>query len=134
MGEYGQFEVRSARGRTLEREYVEGIYWDAGLISRLFLEEGTAGRLEFENPSILICDFDLEDPTSLAPFLNELVQNGISQLVIVAARLSEAMIGYLYRVNRESGKWTTDGSDSGVASGTTTYTVACSGRTTPAGK
>lgn len=104
VGEYGQFEVRAGRGRDLEREYVEGIYWNSGLISRYFFEEGAAGSLEFENPSILVSDFSLEDPADLAPLLNLLAQHGVGQLVIVAAKLSEAVTGYLYRVNRESGK------------------------------
>lgn len=104
LGEYGQFEVRSSRGRNLEREYVEGIYWDAGLISRYFLPDEPAGRVEFENSALLISDFSIDDPEDLAELLNGLVQKGVDRLVIVAHRLSEPVIGYLYRINHESGQ------------------------------
>jgi hypothetical protein len=32
IGEYGHLEIRSGRSRELEREYVEGMYWDGGVI------------------------------------------------------------------------------------------------------
>ncbi len=103
LGEYGQFEVRSSRGRNLEREYVEGIYWDAGLISRYFLPDEPTARVEFENSALLISDFSIEDPEDLAALLNGLVQKGIDRLVIVARHLSEPVTGYLYRINHEFG-------------------------------
>ena len=102
IGEYGQFEVRSSRGRELEREYVEGIYWDAGLVSRLFLSENTSEKIEFENAAVLLSDFVIEDAEDLVPIFENLMRNDIDRLIIVASRLSEAVIGYLYRLNHAS--------------------------------
>lgn len=101
IGEYGQFEVRSSRGRELEREYVEGIYWDAGLVSRMFLPE-SALKIEFENSAILLSNFEIEDAEDLVPIFESLIQKGTQRLIIVASRLSDAVIGYLFRLNRAS--------------------------------
>ena len=79
IGEYGQFEVRSSRGRELEREYVEGIYWDAGLVSRLFLPENTSQKIEFENAAVLLSDFVIEDAEDLVPIFENLMRNGIDR-------------------------------------------------------
>ena len=102
IGEYGQMEVRSSRGRELEREYIEGIYWETGLVSRLFLTEGTTQEIEFENVAVLISDLVIEDAEELVPIFEELVQKGTHRLIIVASRLSEGVIGYLYRLNHAS--------------------------------
>lgn len=109
IGEYGQLEVRSSRGRELEREYVEGIYWDAGLLSRLFLPDGSTRRdaqssfrVEYENAAVLLSDFDIDDAEDLVPILEGLVQQGSQRLIIVARHMSEAVIGYLYRLNHTS--------------------------------
>jgi len=104
IGEYGRFEVHSGQGRELEREYVEGVYWDAGLISRVFLPEDAPRQVEFENAAVLISDFDIKDAEDLVPILEELMHNGTNHLIIVASRLSEAVIGYLYRLNHTSGR------------------------------
>ncbi|MCP4638822.1 MAG: hypothetical protein GY851_00240, partial [bacterium] len=34
VGEYGRLEIRSGRSREIEREYVEGMYWKSGVVSR----------------------------------------------------------------------------------------------------
>ncbi len=102
IGEYGQLEVRSSHGRELEREYVEGMYWDSGLLSRLFLPENASLNLVFENAAVLISDFDIEVADDLVPILEDLVQKGTDRLIIIARRLSEATTGYLYRLNHAS--------------------------------
>jgi len=104
IGEYGQLEVRSSRGRELEREYIEGIYWDGGLLSRLFLPEDAAQKVEFENAALLLSDFDIDDAEELVPILEGLVQKGSDRLIIVARHLSEAVTGYLYQLNHAAGR------------------------------
>ncbi len=69
VGAYGRLEIRAGRSRELEREYVEGMYWDWGLCSREMVVDHSRLRTEFENPAILISDLEIDDPEQLLPAL-----------------------------------------------------------------
>jgi len=103
IGEYGWLEIRPGRGRELEREYVEGIYWEGGVLSRQMLADQPALRMEMENAAILISDLEVEDPRQLLPAMTAALQAGIRSLLIVAGRLSDSAIGLL-QANRDPAK------------------------------
>jgi chaperonin GroEL len=95
VGEYGRLEIRSGRSREIEREYVEGMYWNKGVVSREMLADRVKFRTELENPAILISDLSIEDPRQLLPLLERLIQAEIRSLLIVAHTISPAVIGFL---------------------------------------
>jgi chaperonin GroEL len=95
IGEYGRLEIRAGRGRELEREYVEGMYWERGLASREMITDHTRVRTEFENAAILISDLDIEQPQQLFPALELALRAKIGALLIVANKLSDNAIGFL---------------------------------------
>ncbi len=109
IGEYGRLELREGRGFEPEREYVEGIYWDGGLLSRAMMApmprtvampgsrptDKTVLRAETENPAILLTNFDIQNPEDLIPVLRTAVAAGHKALVIVARNLSEAAVSLL---------------------------------------
>jgi chaperonin GroEL len=95
VGEYGRLEIRSGRSREIEREYVEGMYWNKGVVSREMLADRVKFRTELENPAILISDLSIEDPHQLLPLLERLIQAEIRSLLIVATTISPAVIGFL---------------------------------------
>lgn len=95
VGAYGRLEIRAGRSRELEREYVEGMYWDWGLCSREMVVDHSRLRTEFENPAILISDLEIDDPEQLLPALEVALRAEIPALVIVAGRLSDRAIGFL---------------------------------------
>ena len=95
VGAYGRLEIRAGQSRELEREYVEGLYWDWGLYSREMVVDHSRLRTEFENPAILISDLEIEDPEQLLPALEVALRAEIPSLVIVAGRLSDRAIGFL---------------------------------------
>jgi len=95
VGEYGRLEIRSGRGRELEREYVEGMYWERGLVSREMITDQQRVRTEFENGAILISDLDIEEPRQLLPALEVALRSDIHALLIVAGKLSDRVIGFL---------------------------------------
>ena len=99
IGEYGQLDIQPGRGRELEREYVEGIHWDAGLLSRYFLLEDSNQQVELENAYLLMTDFEIDDAQALVPVLEQVAQSDSPSLMIVARKLSEQALGYLYQVN-----------------------------------
>lgn len=103
IGEYGWFEVRTGRGRDLEREYVEGVYWEGGALSWRMLDDQPKARAELAAPAIFISDIEFETPEQLAPVLRAAAQAGHKALVIVASKISDRALSLLL-VNRSVGQ------------------------------
>jgi len=95
IGEYGRLEIRPGRGREDEREYVEGMYWERGLVSREMITNQQQLRAEFQDGAILISNLDIKEPQHIFPALEVALRNNIRTLLIVAGEISEAAIGFL---------------------------------------
>jgi chaperonin GroEL len=95
IGDWGQLEIRTGHGRALEREYVEGMYWDGGLLSRLTTTAGPEATLYFPEAAILIGDLAIEDEAQLVPVLELARGQGFQSLVVVASRLSDPALALL---------------------------------------
>jgi chaperonin GroEL len=104
IGEYGRLEVRSGRTRDIEREYVEGMYWERGLVSREMITDRQRLRAEFENAAILISDLAIEEAEQLYPALELAIRSNIPALLIVAGKMSDKVIGFLL-ANRKPEKF-----------------------------
>ena len=102
IGEYGRLEIRSGRSRELEREYVEGMYWERGVVSREMITDHTRLRTEMENATILISDLEIEDPHQLLPVIAMTMEANIGALLIVAGKLSGSAIALLLANNKKS--------------------------------
>jgi chaperonin GroEL len=105
IGQYGQLDIRSGRSRELEREYVEGMYWDGGLLSREMITDHAKLRTEMHNAAILISDLALEDPRQLVPGLEMANGAGIRALLILATQLSSSVTALLLSASREPEKF-----------------------------
>lgn len=103
IGEYGRLEIRKGKGRGYEREYVEGMYWSGGLLSRTLITDIERQRTELQNAAILMTDLDIEDPRDLIPAYTACVRSGVEDLAIIARRMSDVAIGMMV-LNREKGK------------------------------
>jgi chaperonin GroEL len=102
IGEYGRLEIRDGRSRDLEREYVEGIYWDSGLVSREMINDFTTMRGQFEDAAVAITDMEIQEPEDLVPLLQLAVENGIKKVLLVSVGISDRAMGILLtRANRE---------------------------------
>jgi chaperonin GroEL len=95
IGAYGRLEVRSNRSHELEREYIEGIYWDSGIVSRAMFTDQTNLRAELQDATVLITDMDVEDPRDLIPVLTVLAKAKARAVLLVVKRLSDLTIGFL---------------------------------------
>jgi chaperonin GroEL len=102
IGAYGRLELRSANGREIEREYVEGMYWDSALLSRTMINNQARQRADLENLAVVATDLDIEDPREMAALLNYCMTSGIERLLIVARKLSDPVLAML-AINREKG-------------------------------
>jgi chaperonin GroEL len=92
IGEYGRLEVRPGRGLETDREYVEGMYWDRGVVSRKMLDPKKDYRIEMQKTAIVISDFTIEDPRQLHPVVELARKLNIRSLLIVAKEFSDSTI------------------------------------------
>lgn len=95
IGEYGRLETRSGRSLALEREYVEGMYWKGGLLSRQMVTDPARVRADLEEPAILISDIELKDPRQLLPAMTLAVQAKFKNMMVVVRSISDLTIGLL---------------------------------------
>jgi len=101
IGEHGHLEFRSGRTQELEREYVEGTYWDGGILSREMITDHAKLRAAMTNASVLISDLDLKDPRELLPVLEMAKRAGVRALLIVANKLTDMVTALLLSASRE---------------------------------
>lgn len=102
VGEYGRLEVRRGRSRSVEREYVEGMYWEEGVISRNMLFNIDKMRTDLTSTAVLISDLAIEDPRPLARIVEWAMENEPSSLLVIARELSKRGIALLLRASEAS--------------------------------
>jgi chaperonin GroEL len=96
-------ELRSANGRELEREYVEGMYWDSALLARAMINNPQQQRADLENLAVIATDLAIEDPYDMVPLLITAVNAGFEKLLVIASKLSDPVLALL-ALNREKGR------------------------------
>ncbi len=101
IGEYGRLEIREDSGRGLEREYVEGMYWEKGLLSRELVSDWTRVRSELEDAAVFISDLNLREPEDLLPILVCALRNERRRLLIIANEISDSAMSLLLANNRK---------------------------------
>ena len=85
----------------LEREYIEGTFWNlSGWFSRHLVAEPLYGRTLFENAAILISDMAIREPEQILGVLEKCCKGGVKRLVILAAEFGERAIGLLANNNK----------------------------------
>lgn len=91
LGPNGTITV--ADGKTLETEveYVEGLKWDRGYISPYFVTDTKTGKVEIENPLILLVDKKISSVQSVLTFLEHAVQNSRPLLIVAEDIESEVL-------------------------------------------
>jgi chaperonin GroEL len=95
IGEHGRLEIKDGHSRELEREYVDGMYWDSGALSPHMLPDGANQTTNLEEAAILLTDLEIDDPYELVPILEMVIQADLHSLVVVARRLSTQAIALL---------------------------------------
>jgi chaperonin GroEL len=95
IGEYGRLDIRTGRGREMEREYVEGIYWKGAILSRLMISDEKRLRTDLENAVIVLSDLDVQEPRDLITPLSIAIQGGHKAMLLVVKRLSDAALSLL---------------------------------------
>jgi chaperonin GroEL len=98
--EDGTLDIQPGRGRSLDREYVEGSYWPGGIHSREMIKDHSR-MARVQNAAIFISDLEITDPHQLVPVVMAAGRKGLPSLLIMARSLSESALALLL-ANRDS--------------------------------
>jgi chaperonin GroEL len=102
IGEYGRLEIRAGQGRTMQREYVEGMYWHGPIFSREMIQDPLTGRTKLEDTAILMSDLEITDPQIMLRILETAVAANIKSLLLVARTISEQNLAILLLKSNQS--------------------------------
>jgi chaperonin GroEL len=95
IGEYGRLEIRPGRGRELEHEYIDGMYWDGGWLSRLMVTDQQRFRAQLEDASVLISDLEIDALDELISLLEVCVSAGVRSLLLIANKITDRALSVL---------------------------------------
>ena len=102
VGAYGELDIRQGSALELSRDYVEGMYWEGGLLSRSMADDEIRYRSDTTNASILISDLEIKSPQELLPLMEMAVQAKIDTLWLVVKSISDPAISItLNKANRK---------------------------------
>lgn len=100
IGEYGILDIRSGRSRSVEREYIEGAYWPAALLSKNMVTQAKP-KIELKDAAILISDLVLDDIQKIMTVLASAKEAGAEKLLLIASQCSDAVLGLLHQFNQK---------------------------------
>jgi chaperonin GroEL len=102
VGKDGVITVEESKTLKLEVEYTEGMLFDRGYISPYFITNTERMLAEVEEPYILITEKKISSIQDMLPVLEQLIQSGRKELVIIAEDVDGEALGTLV-VNRLRG-------------------------------
>jgi chaperonin GroEL len=95
VGKDGVITVEESKTLKLEVEYTEGMQFDRGYISPYFITNPERMVAEVDEPYILITDKKISAVSDFLPVLENLVQTGKKELVIIAEDVDGEALGTL---------------------------------------
>ena len=100
VGPYGLVDIRSGQSREMGREYVEGSYWESGVLSQKMLTGWPDLKVELPEVAILITDLAIEKPQEPLLALNTAVKAGYKNLMIIATKVPDKAVGLLQNADK----------------------------------
>jgi chaperonin GroEL len=95
VGKDGVITVEESKTLKLEVEFTEGMLFDRGYISPYFVSNMERMLAEVEEPYILITEKKISTIDDLLPILEQLIQSGSKELVIIAEDVDGEALGTL---------------------------------------
>src|SRR5436190_11861860 len=102
VGKDGVITVEESRGLQFETDFVEGMQFDRGYISPYFVSNPDRMVAELDEPYILITEKKLSAIADIVPVLENLIQQGRKNLVILAEEVEGEALATLV-VNKMRG-------------------------------
>ncbi len=111
IGSHGHLDIVKGKRKSLEREYVEGSYWDSGWLSSRMITDPDRRVANVYNAALLLTNIKLsdQDVPKLAELVDMVMKHGRDSLVIVAPSVSDRVVGLLLLNGneKENGKFAT---------------------------
>ena len=95
MGAHGQLDIRSAYGRDIGWQYVDGAYWERGIETTGMLAGEEFGRAVAADAAVLISDLKLDEPRALLPLVVGVMRAGHRGLLLIADSFSDEVKTFL---------------------------------------
>jgi chaperonin GroEL len=95
VGKDGVITVEESKTLKLEIEYTEGMLFDRGYISPYFITNPERMVAEIDEPHILITEKKISSIQDMLPVLEQLIQGGHKDLVIIAEDIDGEALGTL---------------------------------------
>jgi chaperonin GroEL len=95
VGTSGYVDVQLSRGRTLEREYVEGAFWrNTGWISSTFADMAMK-RAELQDAVVMMVDGRIKELEPMVHAMQRVLSTGSTNIAIICRGMSDPVIGLL---------------------------------------
>ena len=91
----GDSTVEAGQGLEMEQEIVEGFTYDKGYSSPFFVTDVNRQEAIFDKPSIFITTEKISSSTDIVPILEQVVQSGKKDLVIIAEEVEGEALSLL---------------------------------------
>lgn len=102
LGPYGRLEIRSGRGREITHEFVQGIYWDEGVLHPEMLSDKLNARTLVFDPAIVVSDLEIRDVEDTIHLLEVAHEAEIGAVLLVCRSIEpQALAPLLNPNNRE---------------------------------
>jgi chaperonin GroEL len=89
LGAFGRLEIRSGRGREITREYVQGVFWEEGILSPHMIMDLKMGRSALPEGAVLATDLAIEEPADIIHVMELALEAGLGGVLLVAKSISE---------------------------------------------
>lgn len=96
VGATGQIDLRPSRRNESWREFVQGSFWESGLLSATSFGDPARQRTDIHDAAILITNLDIEEPREMIALLESVRASRAGGLLLIAASISSALAGLLH--------------------------------------
>ena len=103
IGQYGHLDIVKGKRKILEREYVEGSYWESGWLSSRMITDSDKRVTNVYNAAVLLTNISLtdQDIPKLARLIELAMKHGRDSLVVVTPGVSDSVVGLLLLNGKE---------------------------------
>lgn len=105
IGEHGRLEIRTGNSRDVEREFIEGSYWDSSSLTKSGSNYAANTTARMVNPAIFVSDLPIEDPREMFHCLTVAKKTGAKDVLLIGKQISEAASGVLHQINQGSNEF-----------------------------
>ncbi|RMF00352.1 MAG: hypothetical protein D6768_13015 [Chloroflexi bacterium] len=102
IGEHGRLEIRDGRSREVEREFVDGSYWESGALDKKAISQNVDLTVRMVMPFIFISDLPLDAPQKILDDLTTAKKAGAPNALLIGSTISDDVAGMLHQINAGS--------------------------------